>query len=101
MEKNADLTTLRIGLPGAALTSCGDRTLYYDRMDFEQNGSLAPIIDIMKKLSRKRMMLGGWIAAASALDSTGSCCPVGRSLPGGRERGHVFSRRADRQPAAA
>ena len=58
------LTTLIIGLFGAALMFCGDMTLYYNRNDFEQNGSLDPIIDIMKKLPRKRVMLGGWIGTS-------------------------------------
>ncbi len=58
--------TLIVGLLGAALMFCGDMTLYYDRNDFEQNGSLDPIIDIMKKLPRKRVMLGGWIGPVAA-----------------------------------
>ena len=58
--------TLIVGLLGAALMFCGDMTLYYDKNDFEQNGSLDPIIDIMKKLPRKRVMLGGWIGPVAA-----------------------------------
>ncbi|MCR5663369.1 MAG: hypothetical protein K6G17_00650 [Oscillospiraceae bacterium] len=57
---------LIVGLLGAALMFCGDMTLYYDKNDFEQNGSLDPIIDIMKKLPRKRVMLGGWIGPVAA-----------------------------------
>ena len=60
------LTTRIVGLFGAALMFCGDMTLYYDKDDFEQNGSLDPIIDIMKKLPKKRVMLGGWIGPVAA-----------------------------------
>ena len=45
-------TTLVIGLLGALLMFCGDMTLYFDKNDFEQNGSLQPIIDIMKNLPK-------------------------------------------------
>jgi len=54
-------TTLVIGLLGALLMFCGDMTLYYDKNDFEQNGTLQPIIDIMKRLPKMRVMIGGWI----------------------------------------
>ena len=45
---------------------CGDMLLYYDRNDFEHNGTLDPIINIMKKLPKKRVMLGGWIGPIAA-----------------------------------
>lgn len=60
------MTTLIVGLLGALLMFCGDMTLYYDKNDFEQDGSLDPIIDIMKKLPQKRVMLGGWIGPIAA-----------------------------------
>ena len=33
-------TTLVIGLLGALLMFCGDMTLYFDKNDYEQNGTL-------------------------------------------------------------
>ena len=59
-------TTLVIGLVGALLMFCGDMTLYFDKNDFEQNGSLQPIIDIMKNLPKIRVMIGGWIGPVAA-----------------------------------
>lgn len=59
-------TTLVIGLLGALLMFCGDMTLYFDKNDFEQNGSLQPIIDIMKNLPKIRVMIGGWIGPVAA-----------------------------------
>ena len=60
------MTMLIVGLSGAVLMFCGDMLLYYDRNDFAQDGTLEPIIQIMKKLSRKRVMLGGWIGPVAA-----------------------------------
>ena len=60
------LTTLIVGLLGATLMFCGDMMLYYDKNDFEQSGSLEPIVAIMKTLPRKRVMLGGWIGPVAA-----------------------------------
>ncbi|MBQ8995997.1 MAG: hypothetical protein IJ091_09290 [Oscillospiraceae bacterium] len=57
---------LWIGLAGALLMFCGDMLLYYDRDDFEQNGSLQPIIDIMRRLPKRRVMLGGWLGPVAA-----------------------------------
>jgi len=44
----------------------GDMLLYYDKNDYENNGTLEPIINIMKKLPRKRVMLGGLLGPVSA-----------------------------------
>ena len=60
------LMTLIVGLLGATLMFCGDMMLYYDKNDFEQSGSLEPIVAIMKTLPRKRVMLGGWIGPVAA-----------------------------------
>ena len=60
------LITLTIGLLGAFLMFCGDMILYYDKNDFEQNGTLDPIINIMKKLPKKRVMVGGLIGPVAA-----------------------------------
>ena len=58
--------TLIVGLAGALLMFCGDMTLYYDKNDFEQDGTLDPVIQIMRRLPRKRVMLGGWIGPVAA-----------------------------------
>ena len=60
------LTTLVIGLVGALLMFCGDMILYYDKNDFVHDGTITPIINIMKKLPAKRIMIGGWIGPVAA-----------------------------------
>ena len=40
--------------------------LYYDKNDFEHNGTLQPIIDIMKNLPKMRVMFGGWLGPVAA-----------------------------------
>lgn len=60
------LFTLIIGLAGALLMFAGDMLLYYDRNDFIHDGTLQPIIDIMKKLPARRVMLGGPIGPIAA-----------------------------------
>lgn len=60
------LTTLIVGLAGAILMFCGDMTLYFDKNDFEQDGTIEPIIHIMKKLPKKRVMIGGMIGPVAA-----------------------------------
>ena len=60
------LTTLIVGLAGALLMFAGDMTLYYDKNDFKNDGTLNPIINIMRKLPPKRVMIGGWIGPVAA-----------------------------------
>lgn len=60
------LTTLIIGLLGAILMFCGDMTLYYDPKDYQNDGTLEPIINIMKTLPKKRVMLGGLLGPIAA-----------------------------------
>ena len=60
------LTTLIVGLAGALLMFCGDMTLYYDKNDFVHDGTINPIINIMKKLPAMRVMIGGWIGPIAA-----------------------------------
>ncbi|SCX12874.1 hypothetical protein SAMN02910339_01806 [Lachnospiraceae bacterium YSD2013] len=60
------LTTLLVGLAGALLMFAGDMTLYYDKNDFKHDGTLNPIINIMRKLPPKRVMIGGWIGPVAA-----------------------------------
>jgi len=60
------LTTLIVGLIGALMMFCGDMTLYYDKNDFKHDGTLDPIINIMKNLPPIRVMIGGWIGPVAA-----------------------------------
>lgn len=60
------MLTLIAGLTGAVLMFYGDMTLYYDENDYENDGTLEPIIRIMKKLPRKRVMIGGLIGPVAA-----------------------------------
>ncbi|NMD38722.1 MAG: hypothetical protein GYA87_08615, partial [Christensenellaceae bacterium] len=60
------MKTLIFGLIGAILMFCGDMTLYYDKNDFVSDGTLEPIINIMKKLHQKRIILGGLIGPVAA-----------------------------------
>ena len=56
------LGILCVGSLGAVLMFCGDMSLYYDKNDYESNGSLQPIIDIMKNVTTKRLYVGGILA---------------------------------------
>ena len=60
------LIILAIGFLGALLMFCGDMILYYDRNDFEHDGTFQPIIDIMKNLPAGRLMTGGLIGPVAA-----------------------------------
>ena len=60
------LTALIVGLAGALLMFCGDMTLYYDKNDFIHDGTINPIVNIMKKLPPLRVMIGGWIGPVAA-----------------------------------
>lgn len=55
-----------IGFVGALLMFCGDMTLYYSKDDYKHDGTLNPIIDIMKKVSTKRLYIGGMIGPLTA-----------------------------------
>ncbi len=57
---------LLIGFIGATLMFLGDMTLYYDRNDYVNDGTLNPIIEIMKKVSTKRLYIGGILGPVSA-----------------------------------
>ena len=60
------IAILAIGFLGALLMFCGDMLLYYDKNDFEHDGTLKPIVDIMKKLPKTRVMLGGLLGPVAA-----------------------------------
>ncbi len=57
---------LLIGFIGAVLMFLGDMTLYYDRNDYVNDGTLNPVIEIMKKASTKRLYAGGILGPVSA-----------------------------------
>ena len=61
------LAVLFIGLIGAVLMFLGDMTLYYDKDDYVNDGTLDPVINIMKKVSTKRLYAGGILGPVSAL----------------------------------
>ena len=48
-----------LGLIGALMMFAGDMTLYYTPDDYEHDGTLRPIMNIMKRLDRTRLYLGG------------------------------------------
>ena len=60
------LTALIIGLTGAFLMLCGDMTLYFSKDDYKHDGTLNPIIEIMKKAGTKRLYIGGMIGPVTA-----------------------------------
>lgn len=57
---------LLIGLCGAILMYFGDMVLYYSKDDYVSDGTLNPIIEIMKKESRCRLYVGGIIGPIAA-----------------------------------
>lgn len=59
-------TILLIGLSGAILMFIGDMVLYYSKDDYVADGTLNPIIDIMKTESRTRLYIGGLIGPVAA-----------------------------------
>ena len=59
-------TFLLIGLSGAILMFIGDMVLYYSKNDYVADGTLNPIIDIMKTESRTRLYIGGIIGPVAA-----------------------------------
>lgn len=58
--------TLWIGLFGAVLMLIGDMFLYYDRNDYDSSKGISDIIDIMKKVGRTRLHIGGMLGPISA-----------------------------------
>ncbi len=60
------LAVMIVGFLGALMMFCGDMTLYFDKNDYENNDTLDPIIDIMKRLPKIRVMIGGWIGPVAA-----------------------------------
>ncbi|MCR4933369.1 MAG: hypothetical protein K6A29_04160 [Lachnospiraceae bacterium] len=58
--------TLIIGLVGALVMFAGDMTLYYSKNDYKNDGTLNPVIEIMKAVSTKRLYIGGIIGPIAA-----------------------------------
>lgn len=59
-------TFLLVGLSGSILMFIGDMVLYYSKDDYVADGTLNPIIDIMKTESRTRLYIGGIIGPVAA-----------------------------------
>ena len=59
-------TALLVGLVGALFMFCGDMTLYFSKEDYVNDGTLNPVIAIMKRVSTKRLYIGGIIGPLSA-----------------------------------
>ena len=57
---------LCLGLLGAVLMFIGDMALYYTKEDPSSNGSLQPLIDVMKTIRPKRLYLGGMLGPIAA-----------------------------------
>ena len=55
-----------IGFLGAILMFVGDMALYYSKQDYVTDGTLRPIIAIMKNLSRRRLYIGGMLGPIAA-----------------------------------
>ncbi|MDO4753819.1 MAG: hypothetical protein Q4A41_02325 [Bacillota bacterium] len=60
-------TTLWVGLGGAVLMLLGDMILYFDRGDYDSSKGADAIVEIMKKVSRKRLYIGGLLGPVSAV----------------------------------
>ncbi|WP_295126005.1 DUF6796 family protein [Ruminococcus sp.] len=59
-------TAMVLGLAGALMMLCGDMALYYSPDDYGNDGTLEPIINIMKKLGRRRLYIGGLLGPFAA-----------------------------------
>jgi len=57
---------MSIGLVGAVLMFFGDMILYFSKNDYKNDGTLNPIIDIMKKVSTRRLYIGGMLGPLAA-----------------------------------
>ncbi len=60
------ILTAAIGMFAALLMFCGDMLLYFTTDDFKMDGTYTPYIGIMKKLSDRRLKLGGLLAPIAA-----------------------------------
>ncbi|PIE76985.1 MAG: hypothetical protein CSA13_01765 [Clostridiales bacterium] len=58
--------TVYIGLLAAILLFCGDMILYYDKRDYKSDGTLMPLIEIMKNERALRLYIGGMIGPLAA-----------------------------------
>lgn len=57
---------LLTGLVGALLMFAGDMTLYYSKEDFVSDGTMEPIINIMKKIGKARLYIGSVLGPTAA-----------------------------------
>lgn len=60
------ISVLWIGLFGAVLMLVGDMVLYYDKNDYDSSKGIAAVIDIMKRVVRRRLYVGGILGPISA-----------------------------------
>lgn len=58
--------TLVVGLIAGLLMFWGDMLLYYDKNDYVSDGTFNSVIEIMKKVSEKRLYAGGLIGPIAA-----------------------------------
>ena len=58
--------TILIGLFGSFLMFLGDMILYYDKDGYDSKDKINSVITIMKKLSVKRLYLGGLLGPIGA-----------------------------------
>lgn len=63
---NTILIFLIVGLIGACLMFAGDMTLYYSKDDYVSDGTLQPVIDIMKHESKARLYAGAILGPIAA-----------------------------------
>ena len=71
---------LGIGFLGAILMFVGDMALYYSKQDYVTDGTLRPIIAIMKNLSRRRLYIGGMLGPIAAFGNKWNASGVGMDL---------------------
>lgn len=60
------ITTLIAGLFGALLMFAGDMTLYYSKDDFVSDGTMEPVVNIMKKVGKARLYIGSVLGPIAA-----------------------------------
>ncbi|QEK06866.1 DUF6796 family protein [Treponema phagedenis] len=60
------ILTAAAGLFGSLLMFCGDMLLYFTKDDFKIDGTIKPVIEIMKNISEKRLRIGGLLGPIAA-----------------------------------
>ena len=65
-ESGVMLIWLMLGLSAAIIMFVGDMLLYYDKQDYVSDGTFHTVIALMKKVSDKRLYVGGIIGPIAA-----------------------------------